>query len=249
MNYLPHVSEWIRHGAWGSGPATLSAPRGRTQDAQRLKNSVWLNQPRTRWIIGCGVILLHVGILVFFTRISLRWSLPRESPSTLILLDQSPAIPKLTEMPISQQKSKSLVDDGRRERIQGNAAEDHESGQLNQTQQSEALFDWSAEVDTVAKAEAPELLADRRRKCHDAELHGKLLLGCRKAKTPDIWSSTGKGGLLSFGKRPEANGHIFDTMRDPDRDRSSVPDIAELQKVPRRPLPLAIDPRHDDFTH
>ena len=29
----------------------------------------------------------------------------------------------------------------------------------------------------------------------------------------------------ALGKRPEANGHLFDGMHDPDRERSSVPDI------------------------
>jgi hypothetical protein len=47
----------------------------------------------------------------------------------------------------------------------------------------------------------------------------------------------------------EANGHLFDDMRDPDRERSSVPDIAALQKIPHRPVPLTFDPRWDYFTH
>jgi hypothetical protein len=29
----------------------------------------------------------------------------------------------------------------------------------------------------------------------------------------------------ALGKKPEANGHLFDGMHDPDRQRSSVPDI------------------------
>jgi hypothetical protein len=146
-----------------------------------------------------------------------------------------------------------LVDSGSGEPLrQGNAAEGHESGELDQTPQSgstEPLIDWSAELETIAKAEAPALLAERLQKCHDAEMRGRFLVGCGKVKTPDIWDHRrGLAGFLAIGKR-QANGRFFDDMRDPDRDPSSVPDIAALQKVRRRPLPLAVDPRRDYFTH
>jgi hypothetical protein len=87
-----------------------------------------------------------------------------------------------------------------------------------------------------AKEEAPALLAERLQKCHDAEMHGKFLVGCGKVKTPDIWDHhRGLAEFLAIGKR-EANGHLFDDMRDPDRERSSVPDIVALQKAPYRPV-------------
>lgn len=203
----------------------------------------------TRWIIGCGIVLFHVAILVFLARLSPRLNFPSETASSLVLLDLPavPAEPKTTR-PDAEQKANSLLDSGSSERLgQSHAAEGREVAP--QSGPTVPLIDWSGELDTVAKADAPELLAERLQKCHDAEMHGRFLVGCGKVKTPDIWDHhRGLAEYLAIGKR-EANGHLFDDMRDPDRDRSSVPDIAALQKVPHRPLPLAFDPRRDYFTH
>jgi hypothetical protein len=71
-----------------------------------------------------------------------------------------------------------LQDSGSDGRLrQSNAAERRETTELIQTPQSGStgpLVDWSTELDIVGKAKAPELLAERRRKCHDAEIHGEL---------------------------------------------------------------------------
>ena len=212
------------------------------------------SEGRTRWIIGCGVILFHVLILILVVRVSLRWSVP-EIASTLVLLNlaAAPAASKLPTRPGAQQRSKSSVDAGNGERMpQSNATAGHDPSQFDQTPPAELtapLTDWSAELETIAKAEAPALLAERLKKCHDAEMQGRFLVGCGKVKTPDIWDhNRGLAEFLAIGKR-QANGHLFDDMRDPDRERSSVPDIVALQKVPHRPLPLAFDPRGDYFTH
>lgn len=240
MNFLPRASEWIGQ----------DARRDRPRRDTRLFKSIWLGERRTRWVIGSGVVLLHMSILAFLAKVSPRWHAPRETASTLVLLDLATAVPKLTEKPVAQRSSKVLPDDG--DKRQSNAAEVRESGQFDQTPQSAStgpLTDWSAELETIAKAEAPELLAERLQKCHDAELHGRSLVGCGKVKTPGIWEThRGLAGFFAVGKRV-ANGHIFDDMNDPDRERSSVPDIVALQKAPHRPLPLAFDPRRDYFTH
>jgi hypothetical protein len=206
---------------------------------------------RTRWIIGSGVLLLHIWVLVFLARVSPPLRFPPESASSLVLLDL-PAVSKLNEKPITKETPKSSVNDASKR--QSKTAEGDEAVASDRTARAaaaDALIDWSGELETIAKAAAPKLLAERLQKCHDAEMHGKILLGCGKVKTPDIlkWDTgkTGLANLLSVGKR-EANGHLFDDMNDPDRDRSSVPDIAALQQVPHRPVPLAFDPRRDDFT-
>ena len=213
-----------------------------------------LSERPTRWIIGCGVILFHVLILILVVRMSPRWSAP-EVASTLVLLNLTAAapVPTLPTRPGAQQRSKSSVDVRSGERkLESNATAGHGSSQFDQTPQADLaapLTDWSAELETIAKEEAPALLAERLQKCHDAEMQGRFLVGCGKVKTPDIWDHhRGLAEFLAIGKR-QANGHLFDDMNDPDRDRSSVPDIVALQKVPRRPVPLAIDPRRDYFTH
>jgi hypothetical protein len=182
-----------------------------------------------------------------------RWNSTEIASLVLLNLSAVPAVPRSTIRPGAERRPKFSVDAGNSERnLQSNAAAGHDSNQFDQGPQADLtapLTDWSAELDSVAKAEAPGLLAERRQKCHEAEMRGEFLVGCGKAKTPDIWDHhKGLADSFAIGKR-QANGHLFDDMNDPDRDRSSVPDIVALQRTPHRPLPLAVDPRRDYFTH
>jgi hypothetical protein len=217
-------------------------------DAGRQQSEQW-----ARLVVGCGVILFHVLVLILVVRLSPRWSAP-EIASTLVLLNlaAAPAAPKLPTRPVTRQRPDSLVSGSSERTSENNPTEGRESGEFDQTLQSAStapLIDWSGELDSVAKAEAPALLAERLQKCHDAELHGRFLVGCGKVKTPDIWDHhRGLAELLAIGRR-QANGHLFDDMNDPDRERSSVPDIVAMQQRPHRPVPLAFDPRRDYFTH
>jgi hypothetical protein len=240
MNILPRASARIRRDVRQSGPGT-------EEGHHRHFKSVWIDQRRTRCVVGCGVILFHCAILAFLARVLPRWSLPREGVSTLVLLDLSeiPAVP-ITARPVTSQRSKiSVVERSSTRLRQRDAAESLESGPLGQAPQpvaSGSVIDWSAELGATAMAEAPALLADWRRKCHEAEMHGTLLAGCGQVKTPDIWKPhRGLAGLLAVGKRVP-NGDIFDTMSEVDRDRSSLPDNAMPQEGPNRPPPLAFDP-------
>jgi hypothetical protein len=209
-------------------------------------------EQRARWIIGCGVILFHVSVLILLVRMSPRWNSTEIASLVLLNLSAVSAVPKSTIRQGAHQRSKSTVDAGNGERkLESNAAAGHDSKQVDQGPRADLtapMTDWSA-VDSVAKAEAPELWAERRQKCHEAEMRGEFLVGCGKIKTPDIWDHhRGLADFFAIGKR-QANGHLFDDMNDPDRDRSSVPDIAALQRAPHRPLPLAVDPRRDYFTY
>lgn len=184
---------------------------------------------------------------------SFRWGVP-EIATTVVLLDLSavPAVEKLRTRTVTRQRSDSLVSGSSERTRENNLTQGRQSGEFEQTPQSDStvpLIDWSGELDSVAKAEAPELLAEKLQKCHEAEMRGRFLVGCAKVKTPDIWDHhRGLADFLAVGKR-EANGHLFDDMRDPDRERSSVPDIVALQAGPHRPVPLAFDPRRDYYTH
>ena len=106
--------------------------------------------------------------------------------------------------------------------------------------------DWAEQQEAVAKDQAGSLLKELKRTCHEAELRGEVRLECRKYKKPDAWAPEPRkfgieGGLpyVRLGKRcvlglgffgcavgalPDADGHVLDDMRDPDRPRSSVPD-------------------------
>ena len=111
-------------------------------------------------------------------------------------------------------------------------------------------IDWDNEASTVAGAQAASIFRELKALCDQAAKRGEPPPpGCRKHQKPPAWEpepkrfgfTDGPGLRLpymrmgrcvvgpgffgcGFGKRPEANGHVFDDFRDPDRPRSSVPD-------------------------
>jgi hypothetical protein len=110
--------------------------------------------------------------------------------------------------------------------------------------------DWFREAEQVAQERGAELLRLQESKCDPStsDRPGSLLPKCgSKRKPAREWNPEparfGLSGLLPYvrlgercaiglgffgcalGKLPEADGHVFDDMRDPDRPRSSVPDI------------------------
>ena len=111
-------------------------------------------------------------------------------------------------------------------------------------------IDWDNEASTVADAQAVSIFRELKALCDQAAKRGDPPPpGCRKHRIPPAWEpqpkqfgfTDGPGLRLpymrmgrcvvglgffgcGFGKRPEANGHVFDDFRDPDRPRSSVPD-------------------------
>jgi hypothetical protein len=114
--------------------------------------------------------------------------------------------------------------------------------------------DWYSEAETVAKDRGPALLAMQDKNCDHttSDRPGSMLPECgKKRKPPREWEPEptlgGFEGLLPFvrigkrcvvglgffgcalGKLPEADGHVFDDMNDPDRPTSSVPDIPGKQ--------------------
>src|SRR5579872_5294713 len=109
--------------------------------------------------------------------------------------------------------------------------------------------DWEHEATQVADAQAVTLFKALKHVCEQAALRGEQSPGCHRYKKPDAWSPEPKKfgfmGLVPYvrlskrcviglgffgcgvGHLPEADGHVFDDMRDPDRPRSSVPDPNE----------------------
>ena len=109
--------------------------------------------------------------------------------------------------------------------------------------------DWYKEAEQVAKEHTDELVAANKRTCdpNQSDRPGSLLPKCKKNTVQHEWNPkearVGVQGLIPYvrlgkrcvvglgffgcalGKLPEADGHVFDDMRDPDRPQSSVPDI------------------------
>jgi hypothetical protein len=114
---------------------------------------------------------------------------------------------------------------------------------------AEAPIDWFGEEEQVAKLQAALISKELKRVCDEAALRGEHRPECRKYQKLDAWVPEPRkfgiaGGLpyvrlgkrcvlgLGFfgcavGKLPDANSHAFDDMHEPDRPRSSVPDLGE----------------------
>jgi hypothetical protein len=91
-----------------------------------------------------------------------------------------------------------------------------------------------------------------RRKCDDSDGPRSWLPKCKKHPSSFQWNEEphragfvdglpylrlGKRCILvvgmigcAVGALPEANGHLFDDLKDPDRNRSSVPDITDVNE-------------------
>jgi hypothetical protein len=112
------------------------------------------------------------------------------------------------------------------------------------------LIDWNLEAERAARATVDQMAQHGEPKCEpsDAANHPGLLLPKCKQPVPGFaWDpQPKKAGFIgifpyvrlgkhcivglgffgcAIGKLPEANGHLFDQLSDPDRDRSSVPDL------------------------
>jgi hypothetical protein len=113
-------------------------------------------------------------------------------------------------------------------------------------------IDWQNEAQRAAQGMAPGLLKKQQHDCEEAKRLGEYPPGCKKPASaydkhfdPEP-KRVGMQGLIPYvrigkrcvvalgafgctlGKLPEADGTIFDDMRDPDRPRSSVPDFEDL---------------------
>jgi len=107
--------------------------------------------------------------------------------------------------------------------------------------------DWDHERAITAQAMVPELLKQNQTKCEAERRPGSMLPKCRQPAKDPPWEPEpgrfGISGLIPFmrlgkrcaiglgffgcalGKLPEANSHLLDEMRNPDREHSSVPEV------------------------
>jgi len=126
--------------------------------------------------------------------------------------------------------------------------------------QEPARIDWDLAAVVAADDLVDEILQHEGRKCDDSDKPGSGLPKCKKPRSHFEWSEEPKRagfenglpyvrlgkhcililGLVgcALGAEPAANGHLFDDLKDPDRDRSSVPDIADINE------PVDAAPRH-----
>jgi hypothetical protein len=204
----------------------------------------------TRIAVWSIVIGGHVLLLVLFSSTRPRdrhnAAVGPEPRTILLLLDMAPPPIEAPSEPLAP-----FAPSVARVRVPLNAAS---LGQAITPDESapppRSPVDWYSEAEEVAKDRGSELLAQQRRDCDpsSSDRPGSLLPKCGKKKReaaewePEPKRAGFSGGLpyVRLGKRcvvalgffgcalgtlPEADGHVFDDMKDPDRPRSSVPDI------------------------
>lgn len=139
---------------------------------------------------------------------------------------------------------------------------------------------WDSEAGRAAHGVVDSLVRSEPRKCDDSPEPGSWLPKCHKSRPRFEWNAEprqagfesglpyvrlGKHCVLIMGLvgcqigEIAPNGHLFDDMKDPDRDRSSVPDIADINEpagnaalhpsVLRKPdRPTSVMTPHEDYT-
>jgi hypothetical protein len=187
----------------------------------------------------------------------------RLASESLILLDLSRiqeagrmTSPQAPPTPATRERTKSrsqpmLTD------VDRDASRDQQQSNVGRDQSElESPKDWYGDAALVAKSLAPDLWKELTRRCREAERRHEHPPECHHYRTPEPWRpEVKKYGLygpfpyftlgercvigLGFfgcglGKLAEANGHLLDDMRDPDRPRSSVPDNGGSQQPAER---------------
>jgi hypothetical protein len=192
------------------------------------------------WTVVIGGHVLLLMLVIDSRSTDKRPSASARSPSVLLLLRSEPPRPGSipTPAPPRFERQRTIV-----------PPEIPELGSepttAVDTPPTAPRIDWHLEAERVAEEVAPELLEQLKRKCESAE--DPVPPECKKRKYTFKWdpepSTVGMDGLLPYvlvgkrcaiglgffacgiGKLPEPNGDLFEGMRDPDRPRSSVPDI------------------------
>lgn len=203
----------------------------------------------TRYLAWAIVLGGHVFLIVLFSsnrpRESRAESSPEE-PTVLLFLD----VPPLPEEPA--EKPTVARTKPRRERPPARAESDSSASTAPAAEAPSApgRVDWYREAQRVAQQRGADLVPPQAHKCDpkSSDRPGSLLPKCGKHTSGSHeWEPepkrAGFQGLLPYvrlGKRcavglgffgcalghlPEADGHVFDDMHEPDRPRSSVPDI------------------------
>jgi hypothetical protein len=206
-----------------------------------------------RSAIACGILVAHVlvtWLLIASGRFPFQPSVPAAPPLIEIELtriaERAPATdaalrPGSSPSASSKHAPQSVATPSDTGSIQAPAGAERES---------QAPTDWDLQADLAAQDIVSDLVKGEKRKCSDSPTRPPWLGPCTRwghfawseePKRAGFQSGIpylrlGKGCVLVLGfvgcafGASKANGHLFDDLRDPDRDRSSVPDLSEINE-------------------
>ncbi len=203
-----------------------------------------------RYTPFAAVALGHVLFVMLLLRLDFSPTLRLEhDTSPILLLDlSSSANPTARTFDASQAarpRTNSPKSPGAEISVGVNAPYDAGAAASPDALTVEPPVDWREVAEQVAKSQAKSIFKELKHQCNEAALRGEFLPECRKYKKSDAWVPVPRtfgiaGGLpyvrlgkrciigLGFfgcavGKGPDANGRLFDDMREPDRPQSFVP--------------------------
>jgi hypothetical protein len=200
-----------------------------------------------RYVVAAAIVGVHVGGIALLVETSLRFrkpSAPQEEPLYIRYFAPAPRAPAPPEP------------NGPRQYGAQPPAEGAASALLPPSllmPEPMPLPEWDRDAHSAADAVVADLARREHRKCDDSAKPGSWLPKCKKHAPAFGWSDEHRAGFTSeglpyvrLGKRcvvvagllgctlgslPAANGHLFDGLKDPDRDRSSVPDILGINEA------------------
>jgi hypothetical protein len=208
---------------------------------------------RRHAILGL-VIVVHALLVALALRHQETTSVVQNNASLIFLTSPAPLPPPSAALPTQSNEAPSATASSKRtERSAGDfsISLDAQATPLSGELPLRLGVDWDNEGSTVANSQAASLFKELKHLCDEAAKRGdQPPPGCRKYREPPPWEpepnkfglTDGPGLRLPFvrlgkrcilglgffgcgvGKLPEANGHVLDDFRDPDRPRSSVPD-------------------------
>ena len=210
-----------------------------------------------RWVIAATILATHALVLVLL--LASRRTVPlsatayEQEQHLVYLKDFTPPDPTAASRD-------GLTPRPRTEQAQGSRVPAPQSvpGAAPAAPESPSLIDWDLEAEATADAIVRDLLKGDQRKCDDSPKRDPWLPPCKRSTPKFGWDPQeqragfsdglpyvrlGRRCILvlgmigcSVGRVPDANSHLLDHMKDPDRDRSSVPDIDDVD------APLGIAP-------
>lgn len=207
---------------------------------------------RRHAILGL-VIVVHALLVALALRHQETTNVAQYNASLIFLTSPAPLPPPSAALPTQSNEAPSAVASAKRtEKDSGDFAIslDAQAAPLFGELPLRLGVDWDHEGSTGANSQAVAIFEELKHLCEEGARRGEQAPGCHKYKKPDPWSpepkkfglTDGPGLRLPFvrlgkrcvlglgffgcgvGKLPEANGHVLDDFRDPDRPRSSVPD-------------------------
>ncbi len=202
--------------------------------------------------LGILSVVLGGHVLLALLLVDQRAAALRKQSSTqsthtlLLLLDEEP--PRKHPLPEEIPQAASTLSESR---AGGEQAHDHSAEtpvSAPETPVGIPQIDWHRDADVSIREIARRLIEEQQRKCEEAKrTRAPRPIGCKKDSYEANWKRepdrVGVSGLIPYvrlGKRcavglgffacgigslPEADGTLFEDIDDPDRPRSSVPEI------------------------